>query len=84
MATEKDVQAKRESVNALREQIAQAKQDRAAAAAATATDYRLARLTEEEQSLQAELAALKSAAPAPAADATAPSTKAAAAADNKE
>ena len=81
MATDQEIQAKREAVDSLRDQIAEAKQARLASEDSANRDYQLATLTEQETSLQAELAALRAAAPAAA---PTPSTKAAPVAENKE
>lgn len=67
MATEQEIQAKRASVDSLREQIAEEKQAAAVREAEASADYRLSVLDAEERSLAEELAALRAAAPAKAA-----------------
>jgi len=72
MATEQDIETKRASVESLRVQIATEREAQAVRDAAANNEYRLARLNEEEMTLQAELAALRAASSAPAPAAAAP------------
>lgn len=86
MATDAEIQAKRDSIAAKRAEIQSLRQNQAAADAAAGRDAKLAALSVEEQSLEAELAALRAAAPAPASASAAatPKTTSTDAAENKE
>ena len=87
MATEAEIQSKRESIKSLREQANRLRQERQAADTAAGRDAKLASLTAEEQSLEQELSALRASAPkkaAPQAAAATPKPASSDAAENKE
>ena len=85
MSTDSQIQAKRVKVDALRKQRNDAKMAIRNASTGASRDIQLASLDAEEQSLQTELAALRSAAPtAKGASASPPKSSSSDAASTKE
>ena len=65
MASKQDIQAKRDKNAKMRDEVKALRRQQATSAASAGRDSKLASLSAEEQSLEAELAALRGSAPAP-------------------